>query len=290
MPADEPSGDVAATLVRLADTLVDDYDVADVASILCEETRRLLGAAAAGVMLVAGPDELRIFASTSDDAQALEAFELQLDEGPSIEAYRTGATVVASDLTVRSDGSSLRWGRFGRYAVESGFLAVSAVPMGVGRSRIGVLSLFEHVPRTLPSAQLALAESLAGIASIGLLSARRVSEERDLARQLQRALTSRVVIEQAKGTLAERLGIHVDEAFDTMRDHARANRRHLSDVARDIVAGRCLAAGSVGDDSGPARRGGTDVHSWRADDITKRGAIGVPVEERRRWNRSGLVP
>jgi GAF domain-containing protein len=238
VPADELSCDVAATFVRLADTLVDDYDVVDFASALCRETRRLLGADAAGVMLVARPDELGILASTSDDVRALESFEVHVAEGPSIDAYRTGSTVVAADLAACADGSVDRWSRFGPHAVQSGFLAVSAVPMWVRRTRIGVLSLFHHVPRTLPERDLALAERLADIASIGILSARRVQEERELAEQLQRALVSRIDIEQAKGTLAERLDIDVDEAFTAMRDHARSQRRHLSDVAHDILSGR----------------------------------------------------
>ncbi len=238
MAADELLCDVAATFVRLADTLVDDYDVVEFASALCQETRRLLGSDAAGVMLVAKAGELGILASTSDDVHALESFEVQFAEGPSIDAYRTGATVVASDLAACSEGPAERWSRFGRHAVQSGFLAVSAVPMWVRSDRIGVLSVFDHQPRALPTRDLALAECLAEIASIGILSAQRVREEHDLAEQLQRALTSRVAIEQAKGTLAERLDIDVDAAFTAMRDHARSQRRPLSDVAHDILSGR----------------------------------------------------
>lgn len=235
--ADELSCDVAATFVRLADTLVDDYDVVDFASTLCQETRRLLGADAAGVMLAAGSDELRILACTCEDARALESVEVQFEEGPSIDAYRTGSTVVAADLTEAHDDATHRWTRFARHAVQKGFHAVSAVPMWVHGTRIGVLNLFDHEPRTFDAKDLALAEGLADIASIGILSAQRVREEHVVAEQLQRALTSRVVIEQAKGRLAERLGVHVDDAFAAMRHHARSNRRHLSDVAQDIVSG-----------------------------------------------------
>jgi GAF domain-containing protein len=237
--ADEVTCDVAATFVRLADTLVDDYDVVDFASKLCRETRRLLDADATAVMLVAGPDELQVFASTSEDARALEFLEVRFDEGPSIDAYRTGSAVVAPDLTESLVARPGKWGRFGRHAIQSGFRAVSAVPMWVRGTGIGALSLYDRRPRTRPAPDLALAEGLADIASIGIVSAQRMREERVLAEQLQRALDSRVVIEQAKGTLAERFGVHVDEAFVAMRARARSDRRHLSDVARDIVADRC---------------------------------------------------
>lgn len=226
--------EVTATFVRLADTLTDDYDVVDFVAMFSQEGVRLLDNDAAGVMLASSTGELRILAATDETARRVEQLQLDTGEGPTLDAFRTGETLDIVDLA----DSTAQWPRFAPGAVEKGFRAMSAIPMVVRGDRIGVLNLFNREPCVVPPAMLALAEGLATIAGIGILSARKMRHRRAVTEQLQRALDSRVVLEQAKGKVSQCLGMHVDDAFTILRGHARARRTHLSDVARDVVAGR----------------------------------------------------
>jgi hypothetical protein len=225
------------TLVELADSLVDDFDVVELLSLLADRCVEVLAVSAAGVMLVAPEGELRVVASSSEAMRVLELFELQSDEGPCLDCYRSGEAVLNEDLAA-VDG---RWPRFAPVAAEAGFRAVHALPMCLRGSVIGALNLFGSDEGELAADDVVAGQALADVATIAILQQRVASESRVLIDQLNSALSSRVVIEQAKGVLAERAGLSMEAAFEAMRKHARDHNLRLADIARRLVD-RTLAA------------------------------------------------
>jgi GAF domain-containing protein len=219
------------TFIDLADTMVADFDIIDFLHMLTDRSVRLLAASAAGVMLADPRGELRVAAASSEEAGLLELFQLQNDQGPCLECCRTGRPVTAPDLTSLAQ----RWPRFAEAATRAGFATVEALPMRLRDQVIGALNLFRAEPGPFDPADLRIAQALADVATIGLLHERGVRRREAVSEQLQAALNSRVVIEQAKGKLAERLGIDMDRAFRMLRDHARNTNQHLTDVARAFV-------------------------------------------------------
>jgi GAF domain-containing protein len=221
------------TFVDLADTMVADFDVIDFLQLLTDRTVRLLAASAAGVVLADPRGELRVAAASSEEAGLVELFQLQNDQGPCLDCFRTGRPISAADLT----GPDQRWPRFAHAAIQAGFRTVEALPMRLRDQVIGALNLFRAEPGPFETADLRIAQALADVATIGLLHERNVRRSETVAEQLQAALNSRVMIEQAKGKLAERYGIDMDRAFTMLRDYARNTNQHLTDVARDFVTG-----------------------------------------------------
>jgi transcriptional regulator with GAF, ATPase, and Fis domain len=219
------------TFIELADTMVADFDILDFLHMLTDRAVQLLGASAAGVMLADPRGELRVAAASTEEAGLLELFQLQNDQGPCLECFRTGRPVTTTDLA----GPAQRWPRFAQAAVQAGFVTVEALPMRLRDQVIGALNLFRAEPGSFDEADLRIGQALADVATIGLLHERNVRRRETVAEQLQAALNSRVVIEQAKGKLAERLGIDMDRAFTMLRNHARTTNQHLTDVARDFV-------------------------------------------------------
>ena len=219
------------TFIELADTMVADFDILDFLHMLTDRAVQLLGASAAGVVLADPRGELRVAAASSEEAGLLELFQLQNDQGPCLDCFRTGRPVTAGDLT----DSGQRWPRFAQAAVQAGFVTVEALPMRLRDQVIGALNLFRAEPGPIDPADLRIGQALADVATIGLLHERNVRRREAVAEQLQAALNSRVVIEQAKGKLAERLGINMDRAFTMLRNHARTTNQHLTDVALDFV-------------------------------------------------------
>ena len=221
------------TFVELADTMVAEFDVIDFLHLLTDRSVALLGASAAGVVLADPRGELRVAAASSEEAGLLELFQLQNDQGPCLDCFRTGRPVTADDLT----GPCQRWPRFAEAAARSGFRTVEALPMRLRDQVIGALNLFRAEPGPIDPADLRIGQALADVATIGLLHERNVRRREAVAEQLQAALNSRVVIEQAKGKLAERLSVDMDRAFNMLRDYARNTNQHLTDVARTLVEG-----------------------------------------------------
>ena len=221
------------TFIELADTMVADFDVIDFLHMLTDRSVLLLAASAAGVMLADPRGELRVAAASTEEAGLLELFQLQNDQGPCLECFRTGRPVTASDLA----GPAPRWPRFAQAAAQAGFATVEALPMRLRDQVIGALNLFRREPGPFEPRDLRIAQALADVATIGLLHERNVRRRDTVAEQLQAALNSRVVIEQAKGKLAERLSIDMDRSFKMLRDYARTSNQRLTDVARDFVAG-----------------------------------------------------
>lgn len=220
------------TFVELADTLVTDFDIVDLLHTLALRCVDLTDVDAAGIMLADENGTLRVVGSSSERMYLLELLELQNAEGPCLDAYREEQTVVADLLETD------RWPALREEAVRNGFRSVVALPMRLRSESIGALNLFRNEPGMLPDSDVALCRALADIATIGLLNERAVREARLLAEQLQSALHTRVVIEQAKGVVAERTGSEMDEAFVWLRDHARRNNLRIGDVARGVVERR----------------------------------------------------
>ena len=224
---------LAKTLVELADTLVADFDVVELLTRLADRCVDVLDVAAAGLMLAAPDGSLRVMASSSDAMRMLELFELQAQEGPCLDCYRTGGPVANEDLTVDAD----RWPRFSSEAVAAGFLSVHALPMRLRGTVIGALNLFHVEAGAMRPADVDAAQAFADVATIAILQHRAATEAYELNDQLNRALNTRIVIEQAKGMIAERQGLDMEQAFATLRNHARNHNVRLADVATDIIKG-----------------------------------------------------
>lgn len=223
---------VSEAFVALADTLVDDYDMIDLLDQLVGRCVALLAADAAGILLADAREQLRPVAASSEDAETMDLLQLQSDEGPCLEAYRTATQVRIPELALVAD----RWPQFVAAVARSGaFASVHAIPLRLRGQAIGALNLFHREPGALPDPDLALGQALADVATIGILQERAIRRGEVLNEQLQTALNSRVTIEQAKGVVAQHLGVGMDTAFDRLRRYARTNNLRLADVARRLV-------------------------------------------------------
>ncbi len=224
---------LATTFVDLADTLVAGFDVIEFLHTLAARSVELLDADAAGIMLADQHGGLRVMASSTEEARLLELYELQSDAGPCLDCYRSGRPVARSDLsTMRAS-----WPAFTEQLEQLGFHSAEALPMRLRDETIGALNLFRTKPGRLNPADLGIGQAMADVATVGLMQERAISASELLATQLQTALNSRVQLEQAKGILAERTGLPMDQAFQLMRDYARHHNRMLSDVAANIIEG-----------------------------------------------------
>jgi GAF domain-containing protein len=231
--ADVPSREqaLADTFVRLADTMVDDFDVVDLLDQLVHACVSVLGVSAAGLLLDDQKGNLALVASSSDETRLLELFQLQNNQGPCLDCVRTGAAVTSGDL----DDDRARWPLFVPAAAMAGFRSVAAVPLRLRDQIIGGLNLFMDAPHEVPPRDRQLAQALADVATIGILQQRSLHRSHVLSEQLQNALTSRVAIEQAKGVLAERGELSLDAAFDVLRRYARDHNLKLTEVANAVV-------------------------------------------------------
>ncbi|MEV6714649.1 GAF and ANTAR domain-containing protein [Lentzea sp. NPDC051208] len=224
---------LAEVFLSLADTLVADFDVLDFLSMLAERSVELLRVDAAGVILSDQRGGWRPAAGSSEHAYLVEVFAAQTREGPCLDCVHTGAVVSSGDLATATD----RWPLFAPAAVQAGFRAATAVPMRLRNEVIGALTLLRAQPAAIDDASVALGQTLADMATIGILQQRSVRREEIIYEQLQSALHHRTVLEQAKGVLVEAGGLDVHQAYTRLRDHARAHRLRLSDVARDVATG-----------------------------------------------------
>ena len=223
---------LAEVFVEMADTLVDEFDVIEFLQLVSVRTAELLDAGAVGVLLADEHGELQFMAASDEAAKVLELFEVQHREGPCLDAFLSGTTVLAPDILADSE----RWPLFAERAIAAGFGSVHAVPMRLRGDVIGALNLFGRQLGELDGADVRIVQALVDVATIGLLQERAIRRGEVLTEQLQGALNSRVVIEQAKGALAQLRRVSVDEAFTLMRSYARSNGRRLSEVAQAIVS------------------------------------------------------
>jgi GAF domain-containing protein len=225
---------VTRTFLELADTLVADFDIIDSLTVLADRCVEILDIDATGILLADAGGLLRVIAASSEQARLIELFQLQNDEGPCTEAFSSGVPVIDLDLHDASE----RWPRFTPYAIAAGFGSVYAIPLRLRGNIIGALNLFGSGPGALTGPDLVLAQALADLASIAILQAQAATEARRRDEQLQHALDGRIIIEQAKGMLAEHAGIDVAAAFDLIRARSRTTNVKLTDVAHHMVSGR----------------------------------------------------
>jgi GAF domain-containing protein len=224
---------LARTLVELADTLVDDFDVVELLTLLTDRCVEVLDVSAAGLMLVSPGGDLRVMASSSDAMRVLELFELQSEEGPCPDCYRTGTPIVNQKLAA-DDG---RWPRFAPKAIEAGFRSVHALPMHLRDLTIGALNLFRADEGGMQEGDVIAAQALADVATIAILQHRAGAEAKVVNEQLHYTLNTRIIIEQAKGVVAERAGLDMEQSFSRLRNHARNHNLRLVAVAQGVIDG-----------------------------------------------------
>lgn len=219
--------------VDLADTLVRGFDVLDLLHVLCERCVEVLDVGAAGAMLGAEEHELRLVAASSEKMRVLEAFEAQNGEGPCFDAYVSIAQVLVPDLNETAD----RWPGFTSKALDAGYRSAFGFPLRLRGQCIGALNLFRSDVGELSVADGRAGQALADAVTIAILQERALRESRELGGQLQGALDSRVVIEQAKGMVRAELDVDMDEAFERLRRYSQARNRPLREVAQQVVDG-----------------------------------------------------
>lgn len=224
---------VIRSLVDMADTLVDDYDIIDLLTSLTDRCVSLLDASAAGVMLAGPGGDLRLVASSSEAMRVVEVFELQTEEGPCLDAYRSGGRVERENLRAGAG----RWPRFATAALAAGFRSAFALPLRLRERTIGALNLFQVGDSPMDERDVIVAQGFADLATISVLQHRAAIESHRLNEQLAEALTSRIVIEQAKGVVSERAGLDLAETFTRLRRYARNRNLRLTDVAQSAIDG-----------------------------------------------------
>ena len=223
-----------ARIVSLADALATDFDVLEAANALVHGCVDFLSVRDAGIVVENEHNRLQVLAATSEETRILEFLELQSNQGPCLEAFRSGAPVQVPDLIHGGE----RWPSFRTYALGLGFVSAYAVPLHMHGRTIGALNLFCTTARGLDDREIETATQMATMATLGIMTHWTVSHHETLTRQLQHALDSRVVIEQAKGMVAERSGVPMGTALELIRSAARSSRRPLAEVAEDVVHGR----------------------------------------------------
>lgn len=221
------------TFVELADTLVEDFDVVDFFASLAERVVELGIASEAGILLVDEAGDLQFVAASAERAHLLELFQVQNEEGPCQDCFTTRMPVRVDDLEAASD----RWPLFAPRAVSTGFRSVQAVPLRLRGEILGAFNLFLNEPGGIDHDAEAVVQAMADVATIGLLQQRELDRAHAVEEQLQRALQTRIGIEQAKGIISERMGIPMDAAYGLLRGYSRNHNQKLHDAARDIVRG-----------------------------------------------------
>ncbi|WP_216204686.1 GAF and ANTAR domain-containing protein [Amycolatopsis aidingensis] len=219
--------------IALADSLVAGFEIIEFLEELSARCAELLDLSASGLLLVDHRGALNLVAASTEQVRLLELFELQNEEGPCLEAYRSGQVVTCSDLAVATQ----RWPRFATAATEAGFAGVHALPMRLRAEVIGAVSLFSTSRRSLEPDALALGQALTDVATVSVLHQRAMRSPEVVVEELQAALNSRILVKQATGVLAERAGVTVGPALRLLRGHGRDTGQGLGDLARAVVHG-----------------------------------------------------
>lgn len=241
--------DLSATLIELADTLVSDYELFEFLDVLLARSTRWLGSQAGGVMLRDVDGQLQLLAWVGDRMDVVELFQLQRRQGPCHDSVVERRQVIEPDLAQTS-----RWPQFTEVAVREGYRSVAAFPLRLREQHIGAMNVFWREPRRAATDDISAVQAFADMATIGILHERAVQRAEELSEQLQSALRSRVLLEQAKGVLAERSGLDVDAAFRVLRGYSRNSNRRLRDVAAEVIAGEVTIA-TLASRAGPAGAG-----------------------------------
>jgi GAF domain-containing protein len=240
----------SAAFVSLTDTLVSDFDLVELMHTLIDACIDLMDTDAGGLLLADANGDLQLMASSVEDVDVVEVVQLAAEAGPCWECFTTGQAITLGDIA--TDGG--RWPEFQRSALEKGYRSVHATPMRLHGQTIGTMNLFHSKVGALNDRDIALAQALTDVATIAILQERGTRQLRDLSTQLQRALDSRIVVEQAKGLIAQSLNVSMDEAFAVLRNHARSANQSLQTVARAVTERRLVLtahhhAAALGDDA-----------------------------------------
>jgi transcriptional regulator with GAF, ATPase, and Fis domain len=225
------AGRLAEVFVEVADALVDEFDLIEFMQMLTTHTAELVDARAVGLLLADHHGRLQLVAASDERSEMLELFQVQALEGPCQDCFREGDPVVETDL----DTATARWPRFAPRAVAAGYRSVHAFPMRLRNNVIGALNLFGTATGDLDPGSARLVQALADVATIGLLQERAIRRGEVLTEQLQTALNSRIVVEQAKGALAQIHSSTPDEAFERMRSYCRSHNLRLGVVAQAVT-------------------------------------------------------
>ena len=225
---------LADVFVEVADTLVDEFDLIDFLHNLADHAVTVSGGSSAGLLLADHDDSLHYVAASSASARNLELLQLQVEEGPCLDCYRTREPLITTDLS----RETRRWPEFAPRAIEAGVHSVHAFPLRLRDRVIGAMNVFGDEPLPLEPSDVKVVQAMADVATIAILQERAIASAEVLTEQLQGALNSRIVIEQAKGVVSRAHGLTVDEAFAVLRTHARNNHLRLVDLAHDVVTGR----------------------------------------------------
>lgn len=226
-----PAEQLAKIFVEISDTLIDEFDLPEFLHTLADRTAALLDAAAVGLMLTDQDGTLQFMAASHENVRLLELFQIQSREGPCLDAYRTATAVINTDL----NAAGARWPRFAPHATSTGYRSVHAFPLRLRQDVIGAMNVFGTHPGKLDPSDIHIIQALADVASIGILQERTIAHGEILTEQLQGALNSRIIIEQAKGAIAQANNISVDAAFTLIRTRARRTNQPLGTLARAIV-------------------------------------------------------
>ncbi|MFC8131306.1 ANTAR domain-containing protein [Streptomyces sp. NPDC057302] len=224
-----------AAMVDAVDTLVDDFDLIDFLHQLCDRCNALLDISAVGVMLADPTGKLQLIAASNEHTRLLELFALQTEQGPCVECHRHGTALL--NIALKSPQETAAFPRFAERARATGFATTHALPMRLRRQSVGALSLFDSREQKLGDSDARVAQALADVATIAILQHRSVVHGNIERAQLRAALSSRILIEQAKGILAERWQSTLGEAFDALRHHARAHQQSLAGLCKQLIDG-----------------------------------------------------
>jgi transcriptional regulator with GAF, ATPase, and Fis domain len=228
-----PEARLGKAFVNLADALVNGSEALGFLYLLCDRCREVLIADAAGVMISGGDGSLRLSAASSEHTHVLDLFEVQAREGPCYDAFETGRPIIEQDL----EDAIERWPVFAPKALDAGIRAVYAFPLHLRDTRVGALNAFRHHSGSFEERDLHAGQALADVATIGIVQQRVIREAHQRSEQLQVALDSRVLIEQAKGVLAERRAVDIGTAFEMLRRHARNHSLSIREVCRAVIEG-----------------------------------------------------
>jgi transcriptional regulator with GAF, ATPase, and Fis domain len=223
---------LAQLFVGLADTLVADFDLIGFLHTLTDASVEVLDVQAAGLMLADQRGMLRSAAATGN-VGPLEDFELAHGHGPCVDCFTSGSPVV----NLGRDEARRRWPEFSERAERAGYLCVHALPLRLRGQVIGAINLYCVRHARLETVELNIAQALADVATIGLLQERIIRDKTVLTEQLQSALNSRILIEQAKGIIAERHETSPSDAFTALRDYARKHSLPLAGLAASVLDG-----------------------------------------------------
>ncbi|MBB2947342.1 GAF domain-containing protein [Actinoplanes lutulentus] len=224
---------LAKVFVEVADSLVDEFDLIEFLQMLADRVAGLADDATVGILLADPKRQLHFMAASDETTKFLELFQLREQDGPCVDAFHGGKPVINTDLTATA--ATARWPQFAPHAVTAGFRSVHAFPLRLRQEIIGVMGLFGNTVGDLGDSDVQIVQALADVAAISVLQERTIQRAEILTEQLQGALNSRIVIEQAKGAIAQTHGISVDAAFQMIRGYARRTNRRLGDVAQTVV-------------------------------------------------------